>query len=143
MAGVKEFEEYDCWKLARELANLVYTLTREDLVKRDYGYVDQIRRASVSVMNNIAEGHERGSNKEFVKFLYVARGSAGEVRNMLYVGLDQKYIDHERFEDLKALAVRTAKACYGLIRYLSKNLDWKAKLSIFIFLLIMPLAKTY
>ncbi len=143
MAGMKEFEEYDCWKLARELANRVYTLTREDLVKRDYGYVDQIRRASVSVMNNIAEGHERGSNKEFVKILYVARGSAGVVRNMLYVGLDQKYIDEGRFNELKSLSVRTSKACYGLIRYLSKNPDRKAKFSISFFLLMLPLIKSY
>ena len=141
MAGIKEFEEYDCWQFARELTNLVYTLTRDDLVKRDYGYVDQIRRAAVSIMNNIAEGHERGSNKDFVKFLYVARGSAGEVRNMLYVGLDQKYIDQQRFEQLKELAIRTSKACYGLIRYLSKNLDWKSKLSIFLFVLLLPIAK--
>ena len=81
-------------------------------------------------MNNISEGHERGSNKDFVKFLYIARGSAGEVRSMLYVGLDQGYIDQAAFVRLSELAERASKTCYGLIQYLSENLNWKAKLSV-------------
>lgn len=139
MGGVKCFEEYECWKRARELTNAVYALTREGHAGRDYAFVDQIRRASISVMNNIAEGHERGSNKDFVKFLYIARGSAGEVRNMLYIGLDQAYLEASKFEELHDLAVQTSKACYGLISYLSKNLDWKSKLSVALFLLLVPL----
>jgi len=133
------FEELECWLLGRELTKAVYGLTRETLVSKDYGYVDQIRRASVSVMNNISEGHERGSNKDFVKFLYIARGSAGEVRNMLYVGLDQNYISAEQFEALHELVSRASCAVYGLIRYLSKNLDWKSKLSLLPFFLLFPL----
>lgn len=135
----KRFEELECWQLGRELTKAVYGFTREAPVSKDYGYVDQIRRASVSVMNNISEGHERGSNKDFIKFLYIARGSAGEVRNMLYVGLDQHYISQDEFERLSIIAVKTSSATYGLIRYLSKNLDWKSKLSLFPFLLLFPL----
>ena len=129
MSAVQRFEELKCWQLARELTNAVYTLTAQGRVSKDYGFVDQMRRAAVSVMNNISEGHERGANKDFVKFLYIARGSAGEVRNMLYIGLDQGYLEQATFDQMKDLSERTSKACYGLIRYLSKNFNWKAKLS--------------
>lgn len=139
MGGAKTFEELECWQLGRELANAVYALTKDVAVARDFAYVDQIRRAALSVMNNISEGHERGSNKDFVRFLYMARGSAGEVRNMLYIGLDQRYMTEKSFEQIKELSARTSKACYGLIRYLSKNLDWKSKLSILTFLFLSPL----
>ena len=110
-------------------------------MRQDYGFVDQIRRATVSVMNNIAEGHERGSNKDFVKFLYIARASAGEVRTMLYVALDQEYLTVEDFDCLKNLAIKASKACYGLIRYLSKNLTWTSKASILLFLIMTPLLR--
>ena len=139
MSAAQRFEELECWQLARELTNAVYKLTAQGRASKDYGFVDQMRRAAVSVMNNISEGHERGSNRDFVKFLYIARGSAGEVRNMLYIGLDQGYLEQDAFNRLSDLAERSSKACYGLIRYLSKNLDWKAKLSIAIFLLFLPL----
>lgn len=139
MSAAQRFEDLECWQLARELTNAVYALTAQGRASKDFGFVDQMRRAAVSVMNNISEGHERGSNKDFVKFLYIARGSAGEVRNMLYVGLDQGYLDQSTFGQLSELSERTSKACYGLIRYLSKNLNWKSKLSIAIFLLFIPL----
>ncbi len=139
LSAAQRFEELECWQLARELTNAVYALTGQGRVSKDYGFVDQMRRAAVSVMNNISEGHERGSNKDFVKFLYIARGSAGEVRNMLYIGLDQGYLEQDAFNRLFDLAERSSKACYGLIRYLSKNLNWKSKLSIAIFLLFLPI----
>lgn len=141
MAGVKQFEEYECWKLARELTNTVYAATWDGKASNDYAYVDQIRRASISVMNNISEGHERGSNKDFMKFLYIARGSSGEVRNMLYIGLDQHYLDQAQFDRLHDLATQTSKSCYGLIRYLGKNLDWKSKLSVALFLMFIPFVR--
>lgn len=137
----KRFEELECWQLGRELTKAIYALTREAPVSKDYGYVDQIRRAAVSVMNNISEGHERGSNKDFIKFLYIARGSAGEVRNMLYVGLDQNYLPQNEFEAISAIAIKASSAIYGLIKYLSKNLDWKSKLSLLPFLLLFPLLR--
>lgn len=89
---VDRFEDLDAWKVGRELANQIYTFGRESGFSKDYGFKDQIQRAAVSVMNNIAEGFERGSNKDFAKFLFIARGSVGEVRSMLYLALDQKYI---------------------------------------------------
>ncbi len=102
---VQKFEELDCWQVARELTRAVYAVTQEGACRRDYGYCDQMRRAAVSVMNNVAEGFERGSNRDFVKFLYIARASAGEVRSMSYVGLDQGYISQEIFGQLQELCL--------------------------------------
>jgi len=86
---VKSFEDMQVWQDAREFVKSIYNLTLEYKFKGDYGLKDQIRRAAVSIMNNIAEGFERDNNKEFVKFLGYAKGSAGEIRSMLYVALDQ------------------------------------------------------
>lgn len=74
------FEDLKVWQKARELANLIYSVTRQETCSRDFGLVDQIRRAAVSVISNIAEGFERGSYTEFIQFLYIAKGSCGEVR---------------------------------------------------------------
>ena len=126
MRAAQRFEDLECWQLAKELTNAIYAWTAQGRASKDYGFVDQIRRAAISVMNNIAEGHERGSNKDFVKFLYIARGSAGEVRSMLYIGCDQGYLDPLTLDQMKDLSERTSKASYGLIRYLSTNLDTKA-----------------
>ena len=126
MRAAQRFEDLECWQLAKELTNAIYAWTARGRASKDYGFVDQIRRAAISVMNNIAEGHERGSNKDFVKFLYIARGSAGEVRSMLYIGCDQGYLDPLTLDQMKDLSERTSKASYGLIRYLSTNLDTKA-----------------
>ena len=126
----KNFENLEAWKISRELTNRIYTVTKEGEIARDYGFVDQIRRASVSIMNNLAEGHERGSAKDFSKFLFIARGSAGEVRSMLYIALDQSYISQETFNELKGLATRCSQLCWGLIRYNLKKGDWKSKISI-------------
>jgi four helix bundle protein len=93
------FEDLDAWTVARELTNLVYAYGRETSMGKDCGFKDQIQRAAVSIMNNVAEGFERGSNKDFVKFLFIARGSAGEVRSMLYLALDRKYITEEQFKE--------------------------------------------
>lgn len=122
---VKGFENLEAWKVARELANRIYAITKEGTVTRDYGFIDQIRRASISILNNLAEGYERGSSKDFVKFLFIARGSAGEVRSMLYIAFDQSYITNKSFEELKELAIRCSQLCWGLIRYNLKKGDWK------------------
>lgn len=97
MAGVKRFEDLDAWKLSRELVNLIYDLTDKEEFKRDYSLKDQMHRCSVSVMSNIAEGFERGSDKDFARFLYIAKGSCGEIRSQLYVALDRRYITQEEF----------------------------------------------
>lgn len=126
----KNFENLEAWKVSRELTNRIYAVTKEGNIVQDYGFIDQIRRASVSIMNNLAEGHERGSPKDFSKFLFIARGSAGEVRSMLYIALDQSYISRETFNELKELAIRCSQLCWGLIRYNLKKGDWKSKISI-------------
>ena len=90
---IKNFEELEIWKIARRLTQEVYTLAQTSKLSRDYGLRDQMQRAAVSTMSNIAEGFERGGNQEFGQFLYVAKASCGELRSQLYVALDQKYIN--------------------------------------------------
>ena len=131
------FEDLDSWTVARELANLIYMLGRESGFSKDYGFKDQIQRAAVSVMNNIAEGFERGSNKDFAKFLFIARASAGEVRSMLYLALDQKYITDEQFKEAYKLCVRDSQLCWGLIKHLQKNSGWKTGSQIAL-MMLMP-----
>ncbi len=123
--AIRRFEELESWQVARTLANMVYELTKQDAFRKDISLVDQIRRAAVSVMNNIAEGFERGSNKDFAKFLFIARGSAGEVRSMLYLAKDLKYLSEEQFIEALALVVRSAQLCWGMIKHLQKHGDWK------------------
>ena len=83
------------WKLAKDLAVKIYKITKGEKFRRDYGLVDQIRRASISISSNIAEGFERGSKKEFIQFLYIAKGSLGEVRSQLQVCFELGYINKE------------------------------------------------
>ena len=86
---VKNFEELEIWKEARKLTRAIYQLTKREKFSRDFSLRDQIQRAVVSIMSNIAEGFERDGNQEFVQFLYVAKASCGEVRSQLYVAFDQ------------------------------------------------------
>jgi four helix bundle protein len=88
---------------------------------RDYGLRDQIRRASVSDLSNIAEGFERGGDKEFCHFLALAKGSCGEVRAQLYVALDQKYISDEQFEVVSQMATEVSQMLSGLMKYLRQS----------------------
>lgn len=101
MASIRSFEDLICWQRGRELARGVYAALKGC---RDYGFCDQIQRAAVSIMSNIAEGFERGTRQEFLNYLYIAKGSAGEVRAQLYVGLDAGYFNVETFKYLKGLA---------------------------------------
>ncbi len=101
MATIQRFEDLICWQKARELTREVY---KEFKSCKDYGFTDQIQRASVSVLSNIAEGFERGTKAEFLNYLYIAKGSAGEVRAQLYVALDVGYLHMEKFKHLSALA---------------------------------------
>jgi four helix bundle protein len=135
------FEDLDAWKVARELASLIYAHGRESSLSKDYGFKDQIQRAAVSVMNNIAEGFERGSNKDFAKFLFIARGSVGEVRSMLYLALDQGYITDGQFKEAYNLCVRDSQLCWGLIKHLQKNSGWKTGLQIMVMMLLPSLIR--
>ncbi len=121
MSTFKTSEEITAWQQARELTRRIYDVTARDKFRRDFGLVDQIRRASVSAMSNIAEGFERRGSKEFAFFLSVAKGSVGEVRAQLYVALDQGYIDKPTFEELSLLASDTARLLGGLARYLRQH----------------------
>jgi four helix bundle protein len=94
---VRKFEEIEAWQKARELVREVYAVTAQGRFAKDFALRDQIRRVAISVMANIAEGHGRGGNREFIQFLSIARGSAFEVISHLYVALDQVYIDQQSF----------------------------------------------
>lgn len=97
-SSVKSFEDLFVWQKSRELAKLVYSYASSSRFAKDYGLSDQIRRASVSVMSNIAEGFERGSKDEILYFLYIAKSSCAEVRSQLYVAFDQNYINSRQLK---------------------------------------------
>ncbi|MBT7064832.1 MAG: four helix bundle protein [Verrucomicrobia bacterium] len=123
--GFRRFEDILGWQMGRELTREVYAITREGAVSRDFGFIDQIRRAAVSIMNNIAEGYERGSNRDFAKFLFIARGSAGEVRSMLYVALDHEYIDQPTFDRLHKDCAKCSRTIWGLIKAIKSKPNWQ------------------
>ncbi len=115
---VESFEDLNVYQQARNLTNKIYEITRQGSFSKDYGLVDQIRRASVSIMSNIAEGFERGTNTEFIQFLYIAKGSCGEVRAQLMIALDQKYIDENTYQSLVDHCRRISGMISNLITYL-------------------------
>ena len=121
MTTIERFEDINAWQKARQLADHVYAVTCDGAFEKDYGLKDQIRRAAVSVMSNIAEGFGRAGNREFVQFLSVAKGSASEVQAQLYVALDAGYISKEQFNELYDLANDTSGMIGGFIRYLSNS----------------------
>ena len=118
MGAFRTFEEIEAWQQARTLAKIVYEASGKGAFGRDFALRDQIRRAAVSVMSNIAEGFGRGGAREFVQFLSIARGSASEVSAQLYVALDQGYVSKESFGQLQEQATRTGSVISGLVRYL-------------------------
>ena len=117
----KSFEEIEVWQLARILVKEIFILTSSEKIKRNYCLTDQIQRAAISVMNNISEGFERQSNKEFIYFLKIAKGSIGEVRSMLYIILDIDLIDQIHFQDLINKTLLISKSLSGFISYLKTN----------------------
>ena len=119
--AVKNFEDLNVWKQARQLTQEVYRLTKTEKFLKDFGLRDQIRRAAISVMSNIAEGFERGGNQEFVQFLYVAKASCGEVRSQLYVALGQGYATTNDTEKLLQLFRRLSGMISNLITYLRES----------------------
>ena len=121
MAKFNSFEEINSWKKAREFNKRIYGITDGVIFKKDYDLVRQIRRASISISSNIAEGYERNSDKEFIYFLFVAKASAGEVRSQLYLALDLKYITIEEFEELFENVSDISKLISGFIKYLNKS----------------------
>ncbi len=118
MTRIKRFEDITAWQKARELVKSICEITSKEDFARDYSLKDQIRRASISVMSNIAEGFSRQTDKEFIQFLHVAKGSASEVQSQLYVALDLKYISQTTFKELYELSEETIKLISGFVRYL-------------------------
>lgn len=119
MATIKSFEELEVWKTARELCKVVFEITLKEPFSKDFSLKNQIRSSSGSAMDNIAEGFERGGRKEFIQFLGISKGSAGEVCSQLYRAFDQEYISQESFDKGLVLAKRVGKMDQGLIDYLN------------------------
>ncbi len=124
MATINHFEEMDSWKKAREIAKKIFLLTQEGAFSKDYALKDQINRASGSIMDNIAEGFEREGNREFIQYLAIAKGSAGEVRSQLYRIFDRNYISQSQLDEMLAEIKSISQLISGLIKYL-KNTDMR------------------
>jgi four helix bundle protein len=118
---VKVFEDLEVWKEGRRLTQRIYQLTKNENFSKDFALRDQIRRAAVSIMSNIAEGFERGGNPEFVQFLYVAKASCGEVRSQVYVALDQSYVASTDVDELTNSFKRLSSMISNFITYLRKS----------------------
>jgi four helix bundle protein len=121
MGTFRKFEDITAWQKAGELTKLVYEITKDGSFLKDFGLKDQIRRAAVSMMSNIAEGFDRGGRKEFIQFLSIAKGSTGEVKNQLYIALDQNYITKDLFDKTFFLAEEVNRLIFSLIKYLGNT----------------------
>jgi len=121
VAKIDRFEDLQSWQKARQLANRIYDLTMADAFAKDFELRNQIRRAAGSVMHNIVEGFDAGSDPEFARFLRMARRSASEVQSELYLALDRHYITLDEMQEAYALADETKKLITGLLAYLRKS----------------------
>jgi four helix bundle protein len=119
--SIRRFEDIEGWQLARELTKAVYTATKGNEFSRDFGLKDQIQRAAGSVMHNVAEGFDSGSNAEFLRFLRYAQRSATEVQSQLYVAADQNYISDDQFIAITHLAAQSRSKIGGLLAYLKSS----------------------
>ena len=118
MTKIDRFEDIEAWQMARKLTGMIYAASTDGKFSHDFGLREQIRRAAVSIMSNIAEGFGRGGNKELIQFLFIARGSVFEVQTQLYVALDAGYLKQEKFQELFNVANDTGRLINGFIRYL-------------------------
>ena len=121
MAKIKKFEDIESWRKARKLTKDIYSVTSQGKFLRDFSLKDQIRRAAVSILSNIAEGLERGGDKEFLQFLAIAKGSSGEVRSQLYVALNLEYISSTQFDALAEAATEVSQLLSGFMKYLRES----------------------
>lgn len=121
MAKIQHFEDLISWQKARELNRLIYKASKNGSFAKDFGLRGQIRRASISVMSNIAEGFERGGDKEFVQFLSNAKGSCGEVRAQLYAALDEGYLTPSEFKELSDRSIEISRLISGFMAYLCQS----------------------
>lgn len=118
MGKIEKFEDIRAWQSAREVVNRIYEISQDEKFKRDYTLGDQIKRASISIMSNVAEGFSRQSRKEFIQFLFIAKGSAAEVQSQLYITLDQGYISEKEFKEIYDKVEEAAKLLSKFITYL-------------------------
>lgn len=121
MAKIERFEDMLSWQKSRELPRRVYDLSKRGEFARDFELCGQMRSASISIMSNIAEGFERGGDKEFIQFLSTAKGSCGEARSQLYVALDQSYITPVEFENLSSNTIEVGRLVSGFMGYLRRS----------------------
>lgn len=119
MGKFNSFEEIMSWQKSRSFNQRIYLITENPIFKKDFDFVRQIRRASVSISTNIAEGYERKTDREFVHFLFIAKGSAAEVRSLLYLANDLSYIDNELFDELFSEISQISKLLSSFIKYLN------------------------
>lgn len=123
MAKFSSFEEIISWQKSRELNKDIYNITNKNSsFSEDFGLRDQIRRSSISISSNIAEGFERETTKEFIRFLYIAKASSGEFRSQLYLAFDLDYITKDEFSKLNLKVNEVSKLISGLIKYLNSTL---------------------
>jgi len=118
MTGISRFEEIEAWKKARVLVNHAYEVTARGSFAKDFALRDQLRRAAVSIISNIAEGFSRQTDQEFIQFLFIARGSTSEVQSQLYVALDLGYVSDDDFSLCYDIADEVARLLTGFIKYL-------------------------
>ena len=115
---IMRFEDLERWQEARNLVSKVYSVIKKKAFSKDYRLIDQITGASISIMNNIAEGFDSQSNIEFKRFLRYSRRSVSEVQNCLYIAMDQKYIDELEFKEIYEQGAKTRQVIDGMLRYL-------------------------
>ena len=118
MSKIKHFEDLEIWKDAVKMGVQIYKLTEEGKLKNDFSAKDQLRRAAISISNNIAEGFEYNNNRSFLKFLLYSKGSAGELRSQLYVLKEAGIIDKDKFESLRNDLLKLSKSIEGFRKYL-------------------------
>ena len=121
MATLKSFEDIHAWQKARTLSHAIFNLTSQGAFSKDYSLKDQINRAAGSIMDNIAEGFERGGNKEFIQYLSYAKGSAGEVRSQLYRAFDRGYFSEESHNRIKEQILEISRMISSLMSYLKQS----------------------
>jgi four helix bundle protein len=124
MASIKYFEDIVSWQEARKLNMEIRNMIRKKKFETNFGLINQIERSAGSIMDNIAEGFERGGNKEFIHFLFIAKGSCGELRSQMYRAMDSGYIKQDEFDTVSALCVRVNHLIFKMIDYL-QHCDFK------------------
>ncbi len=121
MAKIEKFQDLEAWKMARKITKKIYDRSKQEKFSRDFALCNQMRRVSISILSNIAEGFERNGDKEFLQFLSIAKASGAEVYAQLYVALDQNYIDEVQFKEIATDLEEIGRIIGGLMKYLRQS----------------------